>query len=109
MATRKKSARKEAKRARRGSGKRDLIAPRGDKRYVRRTAEGEFKDEQDNVSRSLSRDVRKKAKRTAKAGHGDEGDERRSASAKRKRKTGGAKRKSSSRRATGRKSATKRR
>ena len=109
MATRKKGARKGATRAKRGSGKRDLIAPRGDKRYVRRTGAGQFKSEQDNVSRSLSQDVRKKAKRTAKAGHGDEGDERRSSTAKRKRKTGGAKRKTGGRRATGRKSATKRR
>jgi hypothetical protein len=113
MATRKKSARKGARkgatRAKRGSGKRDLIAPRGDKRYVRRTASGQFRDEQDNVGRSLSRDVRKKAKRTAKAGRGDEGDERRGATAKRKRGTGGAKRKTSARRKTGRKRATARR
>jgi hypothetical protein len=105
MATRKKSARRGARKttAKRGSGKRDLIAPRGDKRYVRRTARGQFKSEQDNVSRSLSQDVRKKAKRVAKAGHGDEGDERRGTST-RKRKTSarkrriGAKRKSASKR-----------
>jgi hypothetical protein len=102
MATRKKSARKGAKRAKRGSGKRDLIAPRGDKRYVRRTGEGKFKSEQDNVSRSLSRDARKKAKRTAKAGHGDEGDERRGSSKARKRKTG-ERTKRGRRRATSRK------
>ena len=109
MATKKKSARKGAAKRKsatkkRGSGKRDLISPRGDKRYVRRTAKGRFRDEQDNVGRSLSQDVRKKAKRTAKAGHGDEGDERRGGAKKGGRKRGGAKRKSTG----GRKSASKR-
>jgi hypothetical protein len=103
MATKRKSARKGAKRSKRGSGKRDLITPRGDKRYVRRTAKGKFTDSQDDVGRSLSRDVRKKAKRTTKAGHGDEGDRRRGSSAKRKRSSGGAKRKSGRKRATARK------
>lgn len=97
MATKKKSARKGATK-KRGSGKRDLIAPRGDKRYVRRTAKGRFRDEQDNVSRSLSQDVRKKAKRTAKAGRGDEGDERRSGRKKSGRKTGAAKHKTATKR-----------
>lgn len=54
--------------------KRELIEPhKGDKRYVRRDAEGKFK-ESDDVSRSLSQDVRKDAKNESKSGHGDRGD-----------------------------------
>ena len=44
---------------------RELIAPRGDKRYVRRK-QGKFTKLQDNVGRALAADRRKKAKRTAK-------------------------------------------
>lgn len=57
--------------------KRELIEPHpGDKRYVRRDEEGKFK-ESDDVSRSLSQDVRKKAKTESKPGHGDRGDRKR--------------------------------
>ena len=56
------------------SSKRELIEPnKGDKRYVRRDEEGRF-SESDDVSRSLSQDVRKEAKRETKAGQGDRGD-----------------------------------
>ena len=55
------------------SGKRELIAPRGDKRYVRRDAKGRIK-ESDDVSRSLSQDRQRKAKTVAKPGQGDRGD-----------------------------------
>jgi hypothetical protein len=54
-------------------GKRDLIAPKGDKRYVRRDKKGQFK-ESDDVGRSLSRDVRQHAKTKADSGQGDRGD-----------------------------------
>jgi hypothetical protein len=54
-------------------GKRELIAPRGDKRYVRRDKRGQFK-ESDDVGRSLARDVRQHAKTKAKSGQGDHGD-----------------------------------
>jgi hypothetical protein len=57
-------------------GKRELIAPKGDKRYVRRDKAGRF-DEVDDVGKSLARDVRQKAKTTAKAGQGDRGDRKR--------------------------------
>ena len=40
------------------SDKRTLIAPNGDKRYVKRDAQGRFK-ESDDVSRSLSADKRR--------------------------------------------------
>jgi hypothetical protein len=53
--------------------KRNLIAPKGDKRYVRRNKSGQFK-ESDDVSRSLSADRRNKAKTKVKPGYGDRGD-----------------------------------
>ena len=55
---------------------RELIAPRGDKRYVRRK-KGRFMKSQDNVGRSLAADRRKKAKKVAKKGEGDRGDQKR--------------------------------
>lgn len=63
----------KAKKRTKGSGARELIAPRGDKRYVRRSAGGQFR-ESDDVSRSLSADRRRKAKTKAKRGRGDRGD-----------------------------------
>jgi hypothetical protein len=57
----------------RGSGKRELIAPKGDKRYVKRDANGRFK-ESDDQSKSLSRDRKTKAKTKVKPGYGDRGD-----------------------------------
>jgi hypothetical protein len=50
--------------------KRELISPKGDKRYARRNKKGQF-SEQDDVSRSLSRDRRTKAKTRSKKGEGD--------------------------------------
>jgi hypothetical protein len=54
-------------------GKRELIAPNGDKRYVRRDENGRF-SESDDVSRSLSQDRKRKATHTTTPGHGDRGD-----------------------------------
>jgi hypothetical protein len=70
----KKAAKKGAKKSARktSSGKRTLISPRGDKRYVRRS-KGRF-SESDDQGRSLSRDRRKKAKTKSKPGQGDRGD-----------------------------------
>ena len=54
--------------------KRELIEPhKGDKRYVRRDDQGQFKTEVDE-GRSLAADQRQKAKHTAKPGQGDRGD-----------------------------------
>jgi hypothetical protein len=53
--------------------KRELIAPREDKRYIRRDEQGRIK-ESDDRGRSLSKDRRRKAKMVAKAGQGDRGD-----------------------------------
>jgi hypothetical protein len=58
------------------AGKRELIEPKGDKRYVRRDAVGRFK-ESDDVGRSHAADRRNKAKTVAKPGHGDKGDRKR--------------------------------
>jgi hypothetical protein len=62
--------------AKAGSGKRELIDTGNDKRYVRRNEKGQF-DEVDDVSRSLSQDVKKHAKTTVKSGQGDKGDQKR--------------------------------
>ena len=59
--------------AKRSSSKRELIDTGTDKRYVRRDKEGRFK-ESDDVSKSLSQDIRRKAKTTSKPGQGDRGD-----------------------------------
>lgn len=59
----------------RKAAKRELMEPpKKDKRYVRRTNTGEFTDSQDDVSKSLSQDRRRKAKTVAKKGQGDRGD-----------------------------------
>jgi len=57
------------------SGKRTLIEPKsGDKRYVRRNAQGQF-SESDDVGKSLSQDVKKSAKTKVMPGYGDKGDQ----------------------------------
>ena len=57
--------------------KRELIEPNaGDKRFVRRDEKGRFVKSSD-VSRSLSTDVRRKAKTESKSGQGDRGDRKR--------------------------------
>jgi hypothetical protein len=67
MAARKKSTR------RRKAAERTTIAPRGDKRYIRRDTRGRIK-ESDDVGRSLSTDRRRRAKRKAARGQKDRGD-----------------------------------
>jgi hypothetical protein len=57
----------------RAAAKRELINPGADKRFVRRRADGKFK-ESDNVGRSLATDQRTKAKAKAPKGQGDRGD-----------------------------------
>lgn len=56
--------------------KRELIAPRGHKRYVRRDRRGRFTKDQVEVGRSLTADRRQRAKAASRSGHGDEGDRR---------------------------------
>lgn len=59
------------------SSKRELIDTGTDKRYVRRDEDGRF-EESDDVGRSLSQDVGKKARTKVPAGQGDRGDQKRS-------------------------------
>jgi hypothetical protein len=78
MARAKKKAKKakqaaKPKAKKRSAAKRELVAPRGDKRFVRRAKGGQF-SESDDVGRSLSTDRRRKAKSKAKRGQGDRGD-----------------------------------
>lgn len=71
----------------RKAAKRELIEPhKGDKRYVRRKA-GKFTTSQDDVSKSLSQDRRRKAKTVAKKGQGDRGDAKPRTTTAAKRKT----------------------
>ena len=74
-ATTKKAAKEPA-------AKRELISPRGDKRYIRRDAAGRIKE-----SRSLSQDRRRKAKKAAKSGQGDRGDRKPASKASARKKT----------------------
>jgi hypothetical protein len=80
----KKSRKKPA--AKKRAAKRELISPRGDKRFIRRDAAGRIK-ESDDVSRSLSQDRRKKAKKAAKSGQGDRGDRKPASKAPARKKT----------------------
>jgi len=58
------------------SSERELIAPNGNKRYVRRDEKGRFK-ESDDVSRSLSPDRQHHAGTEVKPDQGDRGDQKR--------------------------------
>jgi hypothetical protein len=62
--------------SKKATAKRELLAPKGDKRYVRRDAAGKFQ-ESDDVGKSLSRDRQTKAKKASPSGQGDRGDQRR--------------------------------
>jgi hypothetical protein len=56
--------------------KRELIAPNGDKRYVRRDRYRRFTAYQVDVGRSLREDRRRPAKAACGRGQGDKGDRR---------------------------------
>ncbi|WP_239488611.1 hypothetical protein [Luteitalea sp. TBR-22] len=64
-------AKKTTKRA---STKRTLIDTGRDKRLVKRSAEGTFK-ESDDLGQSLAADRRRVAKKAVKPGYGDQGDQ----------------------------------
>jgi len=55
------------------AARRELINTGTDKRYVRRNAQGQFK-ESDDVGRSLAQDRSRKAKTKGPKGQGDKGD-----------------------------------
>jgi hypothetical protein len=77
-----KDANMKRKATKRKAARRELIAPRGSKRYIRRDPRGRVK-ESDEVGRSLTQDRRRKAKSVAKPGQGDRGDRRSRTKAKR--------------------------
>ncbi len=60
--------------AKKSSDKRTLIAPNGDKRYIKRDEKGRIK-ESDDQGKSLSKDVKQHAKTEVKPGYGDQGDQ----------------------------------
>jgi hypothetical protein len=68
------------------ASKRELIAPGGDKRYIRRDDKGRIK-ESDDVSRSLSQDRRNQARNKVVSGQGDRGDRKRASKAPARKKT----------------------
>lgn len=70
-----------AKSTSKATGKRELIAPNGDKRYVRRNDKGEF-TESDDQGKSLSQDVKQTATTKVKPGQGDKGDQPKKSTAK---------------------------
>ena len=59
------------------AAKRELIAPHGNKRFVRRDERGRFTRDQVEVGRSLAADRRQHAKAVCLPGQGDKGDRRR--------------------------------
>ena len=65
------------------SSKRTLIAPKGDKRYIKRDTKGRIK-ESDDQSRSLGQDRKKSSKKKVKAGYGDQGDQAKKSAAPKK-------------------------
>ena len=68
---------KTARGTARKTSKRTVLEPRkGDRRYVRRNKEGEFKKEV-NVGRSLAADRRRKSSKKVAKGQGDRGETRR--------------------------------
>jgi hemerythrin superfamily protein len=97
MATKKKSA---AKKTGRKAAKRELIAPRGDKRFIRRDSKGRIKESEDQ-GRSLTADRRRKAKKASKPRQGDKGDRKTQSSSKRSAGASGRKTQSASKRSAG--------
>lgn len=55
------------------SGRRELKNTGSDKRYVRRDSSGSF-SEVDDVGRSLSQDIKRRAKTKVSTSYGDRGD-----------------------------------
>jgi hypothetical protein len=67
------AAKSKSSTAKRASGKRELIKPKGDARFIRRDAQGRIR-ESDDVGRSLKQDRARKSKTKVKSGYGDRGD-----------------------------------
>ncbi len=75
----------KATKADKSSGKRELIEPKGDKRFIKRDEKGRIK-ESDDVGKSLGQDVKRHAKKEVKPGYGDQGDQPKKKSATKKSK-----------------------
>jgi hypothetical protein len=73
MAARKKAAKKKVAKRKTG-GPRELIDTGTNKLFVRRNERGTSFAQVVDVSRSLSQDRRRKAKKIVKPGYGDQGD-----------------------------------
>lgn len=57
--------------------KRELVEPKpDDKRYVRRDEQGQFTEDQVDVTKSLSADVQQAARKKVASGQGDKGDQK---------------------------------
>ena len=56
------------------TGKREVISPTDSQRYVRRSASGQFTDDQVKSGRSVAQDRRTKAQHSAPKGMKDRGD-----------------------------------
>ena len=69
----KKSTSRKSAARKRSTTKRENLDTGRNKSYAKRTRTGRFK-EMDDVGRSLATDRRKRAKKTTKSGHGDQGD-----------------------------------
>ena len=67
------TTKRTAKKTTRKAAKRELINTGSDKRFVRRSAAGRFK-ESDDVGKAAAADQRKQARTKAKRGQGDKGD-----------------------------------
>ena len=76
-----KASKKSA--GKKSSGKRELIEPNKDKRYIKRDEKGRIK-ESDDQKKSLGQDVKKSAKKKVKPGYGDQGDQSKKKSAAKK-------------------------
>jgi hypothetical protein len=84
--TTKRAITKTAKRAatkKRSASKRDLVKTPTGTYFAKRDQEGQF-TELDEVGQSLRADRARKAKKTVKAGHGDQGDRSRKRTAKKR-------------------------
>ena len=68
------------------TGKRELVDTGTDKRFVKRSKDGTFKESVD-VGRSLASDRRSKSTTVAKPGYGDQGDQPKRSTKKSAKKT----------------------
>jgi len=88
--------------AKKASSKRTTIAPKGDKRFIKRDEKGRI-EESDDAGRSLSQDRKRAAKKEVKPGYGDQGDQAKRKTASKK----GASKKAASKKTASKKASSK--